>query len=102
MARLARVVVPGIPHHVTQRGNRRQPTFFNDGDYAAYLELIADGCRDEGGEIWGYCLMPTMFIGLPCRIPSSNFGTCKNTAAPAGRSGARRSWSVWRRSSVAS
>ncbi len=33
MARVARLVVPGMPHHVTQRGNRRQQTFFNDGDY---------------------------------------------------------------------
>jgi Transposase IS200 like len=47
-----------MPHHITQRGNRRQQTFFNDGDYAAYLELMADWCREEGVEIWGYCLMP--------------------------------------------
>ena len=40
MARLARVVIPGMPHHVTQRGNRRQPTFFHEDDYAAYLELM--------------------------------------------------------------
>jgi putative transposase len=58
MARLARLVIPGLPHHVTQRGNRRQPTFFNDGDYAAYLELMAEWCREEGVEIWSYCLMP--------------------------------------------
>jgi hypothetical protein len=30
MARLSRVVIPGIPHHVTQRGNGRQRTFFED------------------------------------------------------------------------
>ena len=58
MARLARLVIPGLPHHVTQRGNRRQQTFFSDGDYAAYVELMADWCREEGVEIWGYCLMP--------------------------------------------
>ncbi len=58
MARLARLVVAGLPHHVTQRGNRRQRTFLNDGDYAAYRELMADWCRDEGVEIWSYCLMP--------------------------------------------
>ena len=37
MARLARVVVPGYPHHVTQRGNRCQPTFFDNNDYRLYL-----------------------------------------------------------------
>ena len=58
MARLARLVLPGFPHHITQRGNRRQPPFFNDGDYAAYVELMADWCREKGVEIWGYCLMP--------------------------------------------
>ena len=42
MARLARVVVPGVPHHVTQRGNRRQETFFAEEDYAAYLSLLGD------------------------------------------------------------
>ena len=47
-----------MPHHVTQRGNRRQQTFFNDGDYAAYLELMAERCSERGVEIWGYCLMP--------------------------------------------
>jgi putative transposase len=58
MARLARLVIPGLPHHITQRGNRRQQTFFNEEDYAAYVELMADWCREEGVEIWGYCLMP--------------------------------------------
>jgi putative transposase len=58
MARLARVVIPGFPHHITQRGNRRQQTFFNDEDYAAYLELMAHWCKELGVEIWSYCLMP--------------------------------------------
>jgi putative transposase len=39
MARLARVVVPNCPHHITQRGNRRQKTFFRESDYRAYLGL---------------------------------------------------------------
>ena len=41
MARMARVVVPDMPHHVTQRGNRRMETFFCDEDYAVYIELMA-------------------------------------------------------------
>ena len=39
MPRLARVVVPGLPHHVVQRGNRRQDVFFSDADREAYLAL---------------------------------------------------------------
>ncbi|WP_432821977.1 transposase [Trichloromonas sp.] len=58
MARIARVVAPGYPHHVTQRGNRRQQTFFCDDDYLAYLELMAEWCRKCGVEIWAWCLMP--------------------------------------------
>ena len=45
MARLARVVAAGLPHHVTQRGNRRQDVFFGDADYETYIELLAEGCR---------------------------------------------------------
>ena len=39
MVGLARVVIPSLPHHVTQRGNRRERVFFEDGDYAAHLDL---------------------------------------------------------------
>jgi len=58
MARLARIVVPGLPHHVTQRGNRRQKIFFEDGDYALYRDLLAERCRKAGVAVWAYCLMP--------------------------------------------
>ena len=58
MARLARIVVPGVAHHVTQRGNRRQPVFFGADDYVEYRSLIAQSCRAARVEVWGYCLMP--------------------------------------------
>src|SRR5580698_2144177 len=58
MARLARVVIPGHPHHVTQRGNGRARTFFDDGDYALYRDLLAENCRAAGVEAWAWCLMP--------------------------------------------
>jgi len=58
MARIARVVVPGIPHHVTQRGVRRMETFFDDEDYEVYLRLMCDWCEMSGIEVWAYCLMP--------------------------------------------
>ena len=59
-----------MPHHITQRGNRRQQTFFNNGDYTAYMELMAEWCREEGVEIWSYCLMPNHIhlIAVP-RLP---------------------------------
>lgn len=58
MARLARLVVPGLPHHVTQRGNRRGQTFFEKGDYALYLDLLADSAAKARAKVWAYCLMP--------------------------------------------
>src|SRR4030042_1580590 len=58
MARLARLVGPGIAARVPPGGNGRQQTFFNDADYAAYLELMAESCSERGVEIWSYCLMP--------------------------------------------
>jgi len=58
MARIARVVVPGYPHHVIQRGNRRLPTFFSDDDYRAYLALMAEQCAEHGLAVWAWCLMP--------------------------------------------
>ena len=58
MARLARVVIPGLPHHVTQRGNRRERVFFEDGDYQFYLKLISAAARRSATAIWAYCLMP--------------------------------------------
>jgi putative transposase len=54
MARLARVVIPGLPHHVTQRGNHREAVFFRDNDYRAYLELISRAARASGTEVWDY------------------------------------------------
>jgi putative transposase len=58
MARLARVVAAGVPHHVTQRGNRRQQVFFGEDDYALYRGLLAEGCRAAHVAVWAYCLMP--------------------------------------------
>ncbi len=55
---MARPVVPGLPHHVTQRGNRRERTFFEDGDYRLYLDLLARSSLRAGVEAWAYCLMP--------------------------------------------
>lgn len=58
MARLPRLVLPGYPYHVTQRGNRRQQTFFEDGDYALYRDLLAEAAGRAGTQVWCYCLMP--------------------------------------------
>lgn len=43
---------------MTQRGNRRMDTFFKEGDYGLYIELMSKWCGKWGVEIWAYCLMP--------------------------------------------
>jgi REP element-mobilizing transposase RayT len=58
MPGLARIVVPGLPHHITQRGNRREAIFFEDGDHEVYRGLLAEQARKAGVEVWAYCLMP--------------------------------------------
>ena len=57
MARIARFVVPGLPHHVTQRGKRRERAFFGEDDYALYRDLLARQCRKHAVAVWAYCLM---------------------------------------------
>ena len=64
MARLARVVVPGHPHHVTQRGNGRARTFFDDSDYALYRDLLTENSRTAGVEVWAWFLVPSDPDGL--------------------------------------
>lgn len=67
MPRTARIIVPGMPHHVTQRGNQRQRVFFEPADYRAWLQIAAAIFPAEGVEVWAYCLMPnhTHLIATP-------------------------------------
>ncbi len=58
MSRLPRIIVPGVAHHVTQRGNRRQRVFWVDDDFGLYKDWLAKSCRQNGVEVWSYCLMP--------------------------------------------
>jgi putative transposase len=58
MARLARVIVADMPHHVTQRGNGGARVFFSDDDYAFYLKLLKAACISEKIRCLGYVLMP--------------------------------------------
>jgi putative transposase len=57
VTRFARVVVPGGPHHVCQRGNRKVKVFRDDSDRLVYLRLMRDACRKYRTFIWSYTLM---------------------------------------------
>jgi putative transposase len=72
MARTARVVIAGLPHHVTQRGNRRQQVFFSGEDRLAYLQVLKEESDKWGLKIWAYCLMSNHvhLIVVPSAIES--------------------------------
>ena len=57
MVRIARVVLPGYPHHVTQRGVRALSVFFKDADRLAYLQLLKEQGERFGVRYIAYCLM---------------------------------------------
>lgn len=82
MARKTRLAVPGLPHHVTQRGNDRQAVFLSDDDRKRWLDLFFERCTQWQVEVHGYCLMtnhvhlvvtparPDDLSGLMCRTQS--------------------------------
>ncbi|HYP68381.1 MAG TPA: transposase [Thiobacillaceae bacterium] len=72
MPRLSRTVFAGIPHHITQRGNRRENIFFTDEDREAYLSWLKEYCEKFAVEILAYCLM-TNHVHLVA-VPSADDG----------------------------
>lgn len=75
MARTARIVVPRMPHHLTQRGNQRQQMFGGDEDYRCYLALWGNVAPQCGVRVRGYCLMPNHVHVIP--VPASEDGLAR-------------------------
>jgi len=67
MARIARVIAVGYPHHITQRGNNRQIVFNDNEDRKKYLSLIKQYSQEYKISTLCYCLMPNHvhFISIP-------------------------------------
>lgn len=95
MPRRARLTYPDIPHHVTQRGNRRAPIFFEDGDQHRYLRMLKAQADKFGVALWAYCLMPN-HVHLVV-VPSSTDGLSRALGEAhrqyAGLINARGGWS---------
>jgi len=72
MPRTPRFVVPGLPHHITQRGNYRQPVFISDGDRHFFLRRLTDRARQYEIDVLAWCLMSHHFhlIAIPRREDS--------------------------------
>jgi putative transposase len=81
MPRIARVIAPEYPHHITQRGNNRATVFFDDEDRRVYLKLLIDYTQKYRVQVWAYCLMnnhihllaiPETETSLSCGIGLTN------------------------------
>jgi putative transposase len=72
MTRDARIVLPGVAHHITQRGIRRLNTFCDEEDRITYLDLFRKTCSRFGLQICAYCLMTNHvhFVAIPERVDS--------------------------------
>lgn len=91
---MARVVVPGLPHHLTQRGARRQETFLGKADYAAYRAIMAECCARHGVAVWAYCLLPSCvhLIAVPKRADGLRRAIGEAHRRYARRINAREGW----------
>ena len=72
MPRNARVVAPGLPYHITQRGTNRERVFFTVADRSLYLRLVRENQAEAGVKILAYCLMTNHvhFVAIPVRVDS--------------------------------
>ncbi|WP_339747259.1 transposase [uncultured Maricaulis sp.] len=78
MPRAPRTIYPGCAHHIIQRGNRRQRTFFDPADYRSYIELAREAFDEFGIVCWAWCLMPN-HVHLVL-VPSDTDGLTKAVA----------------------
>lgn len=58
MPRSARIVIPDLAHHITQRGNRKQDIFFSPDDYQAYVDILSIALQRHKTLCVAWCLMP--------------------------------------------
>ena len=80
MARLPRVVIVDVAHHVTQRGNARQVILADDPDRITYLELLRQSSELYGLSLLGYCLMSNhVHLMVVPRTPVALCQTLKHT-----------------------
>jgi putative transposase len=54
---ILRFVVPHYPHHLCERGVRKEPIFHDSSDYLVYIRVLKHGCAKHRVDVWAYCLM---------------------------------------------
>jgi hypothetical protein len=75
------IVIPELPHHITQRGNNRQDTFFSPDDYNLYISLLADQSSRCRLKITGYCLMSNHIHIIALKILQNMIRDCPSYEA---------------------
>lgn len=75
-----RIVYPGIPHHITQRGNRKQQVFFKRADFHTYLTFLGQACIETKAIVLAWCLMPNHVHLIV--VPVDSDGLRKTLAHP--------------------
>ena len=79
MPRIARIIAPGLPHHVCQRGNNHQPTFQDNADRKKYLELLSHYLSKYHCGLMAYCLMDNhvhLLLNPPSKASMSKTMQC--------------------------
>lgn len=80
MPRIARVVAPDYPHHITQRGTNRTHIFLDDEDRRYFLDSLSEYADRTGTKIWAYCLMGNHFHLLLVPKDTELLGKCLHGA----------------------
>lgn len=76
MPRIARVVVPNYPHHITQRGTNKSEIFLDDEDRSYFLQCLKEYAVKTDTKIWAYCLMGNHFHLLLVPETEQSLGKC--------------------------
>lgn len=82
MPRVARIVIPGLPHHITQRSNVRQEIFFRSEDYRLCLNLLAGYTRHYGVAIPGHCFIAHHVDAIPVPSDAEAWGPYAGNSRP--------------------
>ncbi len=76
MPRIARVVVPEYPRHITQRGNNKSDIFIDNNDHQYFLIFLGEWLEKTRADLWAYCLMSNHFHLLITPDNSDGLGKC--------------------------
>jgi Transposase IS200 like len=93
MPRKARIVIPGVAHHVIQCGHNRQMVFAIEEDFQCYLQNLVELKNAFGAKLYAYCLMTNHVHLLLVAARPKGLGVCRTFTRHVLSSQAKRA--VW-------